>query len=164
MRARVAAKRTLKGEKFTELILEVLRLWGELESHGTRLTRPFGQTPSRWQVLGGADEGPRTVSQIARRMGLTRQGVQKVAHVLVRERLIELVPNPDHRRSPILRLTGRGKAVLERINAAQAVWSNEVAEGLRLPDLEAAVLAIREVTGRLKAAVGDGGPIDPRRH
>lgn len=67
--------------------------------------------------------------------------------------LVDIVPNPDHRRSPILRLTPRGADVLARINAAQAVWSNEMTEGLRLPDLEAAVRAIREVTERLKGAV-----------
>jgi len=149
----VAVKRTPKGEMLTELILDVFRFWGELERHGRRLVKPFGQSPSRWQVLGAAREEPRTVSQIGRRMGLTRQGVQRVANMLVRDRMADFVPNPDHRRSPILRLTPRGADVLARINAAQAVWSNEMTEGLRLPDLEAAVRAIREVTERLKGAV-----------
>lgn len=143
-------KRTPTARKLTELILDVFRFWGELERHGNRLVKPFGQTPSRWQVMGAASEEPRTVAQIARRMGLTRQAVQRVAHVLVRDRLAEFAPNPEHRRSPIVRLTPRGEALLARMNAAQAVWSNTLAEGLRLTDLDAAVQTLRTVTTRLR--------------
>lgn len=143
-------KRTPTARKLTELILDVFRFWGELERHGNRLVKPFGQTPSRWQVMGAASEEPRTVAQIARRMGLTRQGVQRVAHALVRERLAEFAVNPEHRRSPILRLTSRGEALLARMNAAQAVWSNRLADGLRLPDLDATVRTMRIVTERLR--------------
>lgn len=146
----VTAKRTPTASKLTELILDVFRFWGELERHGNRLVKPFGQTPARWQVMGAASEEPRTVAQIARRMGLTRQAVQRVAHVLVRDRLAEFDPNPEHRRSPILRLTAKGEALLARINAAQAAWSNTLAEGLRLTDLDAAVQTLRIVTRRLR--------------
>lgn len=146
------SKRTLKGDRLTELILDVFQFWGELERHGTRLAKPFGQTPSRWQVMGAVSEAPRTVAQIGRRMGLSRQGVQRVANALVRDRVAEFVSNPDHRRSPILRLTRHGEEILSRINTGQSTWSNEMAAGLNLQDLEAAIRTIKAVSKRFRDA------------
>ncbi|HEV8339878.1 MAG TPA: MarR family transcriptional regulator [bacterium] len=146
-------KRTPKAEALTELILEAFRFRGELERHGRRIVEPFGQTPTGWLVLGAVDEEPRTVSQIARRMGVTRQGVQRVAHALVKNRHAAFADNPDHRRSPILTLTPRGRQVLARIDAVQAIWSNRLAEPLPLQDLANAVQTIRRVTDRLKSGL-----------
>lgn len=149
----MAGRRTLKGEALTDLILEVFRFRGELERHGKKIVRPFEQTPTRWLVLGAVGERPRTIPQIARRMGVTRQGVQRVADAMVRDGLAEFVDNPDHRRSPILRLTVRGQQILARINAAQTGWSNKVAEEFALEDLRRAVRTIEAVTNHLKATV-----------
>lgn len=146
-------RRTARAEAFTDLILEVFNFRGELERHGKRIVRPFGQTPTRWLVLGGIDEAPRTVPQIARRMGVTRQAVQRVADQLVKDGLADFDDNPDHRRSSLLTLTTRGGRVLSRINAAQAGWSNAVAETLALEDLRAAIRTIKAATNRLRGTV-----------
>ncbi|HEU4740990.1 MAG TPA: helix-turn-helix domain-containing protein, partial [Meiothermus sp.] len=82
------------GEAFTELALEVFRLNGLLLEAGDELTRPVGQTSARWQVLGVVEHGPVTVPQVARVMGLTRQGVQRTADLLEEDGLIEYVENP----------------------------------------------------------------------
>ncbi len=155
MRSALPGKRTPKAEALTDLILEVFRFRGELERHGRRIVEPFGQTPTGWLVLGAIDEGPRTVPQIARRMGVTRQGVQRVADGLVKTRLAAFADNPDHRRSLILTLTPHGRQVLARIDSVQAVWSNRLAEPLSLRDLANAVQTIRTVINRLKATVWD---------
>ena len=48
---------------------------------------------------------------IARRLGLARQSVQRVA-----DGHATFEPNPDHQRSPLLILTSAGQAVLGTIN------------------------------------------------
>ena len=119
----------------TSLILKLLELHGVLDEHARLITRPVGQTPVRWKVLGGAEESPRTVSQIARRMGVDRQGVQRVADALVKEGLIRLEKNPDHRRSPKLLLTPEGQATFDKITCRQMKWVNELARHLPMNDV-----------------------------
>ena len=143
--------RTRKGEILTELIMETFRLRGALERHGRRLTEPEGQTPARWQVLGATYRDRRTVPQIARRMGLSRQTVQRVADLLVAETLARYDDNPDHRRSPLLLLTTAGERLVERINRAQAVWSNDIADGLALGDLRTTLATVRSLVETLEA-------------
>ena len=98
-------RRTRAGDSTTALILTVMELSGELRRHGRSITEPVGQSPARWQVLGAVRETPLTVSQIARRMGSTRQGMQRVANVLAEEGLIEFLDNRDHKSSPNVSLT-----------------------------------------------------------
>src|SRR5215471_17448844 len=76
------------------------------------IARELGQTVARWHVVSA---GPCTVPTVARRLGLTRQGVQRVAGDLLAARLLKAAPNPDHARSPLLTLTNRGQLVLEQL-------------------------------------------------
>ncbi len=67
-----------------------------------------GQSMARWQVLNASSSGKWTVPDIARRLGLTRQSVQRVAHALVEDNLASFTPNPERRNSPHLQLTLQG--------------------------------------------------------
>ena len=140
-------KRTPKAELLRQLILDMLQLDGTLRSHAEGMTAKQGQTPARWKVLTAAGCDVRTVPQIARRMGLTRQAVQRIANQLVKDGLAEFVENPDHRGSPILQLTAAGTAIDDAICDQHARWSNQVARKLNGARLEAALEAIREVLG-----------------
>src|SRR6266511_6346575 len=99
--------RTPTGEAATKLILSTFRANGLLLDAGDLLSANEGLTSARWQVLGAiaVAERPLTVPQIARRMGLTRQSVHATVNRLVRDGLLELAPNADHRRSPLVCLT-----------------------------------------------------------
>jgi DNA-binding MarR family transcriptional regulator len=127
-------RRSGAGHALTDLVLEVFRLNGRLLAAGDRMTRPAGQTSARWQVLGAIDVEPRTVSQIARVMGLTRQSVQRTADRLQAEGLVSYVDNPAHRRAKLLALTTRGRSVLNGITQRQVVWANDL--GARLGEVE----------------------------
>ncbi len=131
-------KRTKKGSVYTDLVLSMLELYGLLTDHGIRITKPCGQSPARWQVLGAIPDEPLAVSQIARRMGLTRQSVQRVANILNNEGLVEYVINPDHQRSPKVRITPKGRAILNKINDRQASWANEIGKQMSLNDISTA--------------------------
>jgi DNA-binding MarR family transcriptional regulator len=126
--------RSRGGEKVTELVLKLLALHGVLFSHGQKITQPLGQTPARWQVLGAIETQELTVSQIARRMGVTRQGTQRTADILKEEGLVDFIENPDHIKSPKIKLTAAGVRVLKTINAKQAEWANQIARQISLDD------------------------------
>jgi DNA-binding MarR family transcriptional regulator len=119
-------RRSGAGTALTDLVLEVFRLNGRLLATGDQMTRPVRQTSARWQVLGAIDREPRTVSQIARVMGLTRQSVQRTADRLRTEGLVTYVDNPAHRRAKLVRLTARGRSVLDWITRRQVAWANEL--------------------------------------
>jgi DNA-binding MarR family transcriptional regulator len=132
---------TTQGAMFTELVLETFRLNGRLLAAGDRMTRPLGLTSARWQVLGAVEDGALPVAQIARNMGLTRQAVQRIANVLRADKLVEFTDNPNHRRSRLVGLTAKGRAVLAEAMVLQTDWANGLAAEL-LPDRLAAALSV----------------------
>ena len=133
-----------------QLILDILQLDGALRGRAESMTAEHDQTPARWKVLTAAGCDVRTVPQIARRMGLTRQAVQRIANQLVKDSLAEFVENPDHRGSPILRLTERGVAVDDAICERHAKWSNRVVRKLDASRLEIALETIRDLLARVE--------------
>jgi DNA-binding MarR family transcriptional regulator len=135
-----------------DLMLEVFRLNGALLRHGAMLTAPVGQTQARWQVIGAVAEATRTVPQIARRMGMSRQSVQRVADLLVEDGLLGFERNPDHARSPLLRLTTKGIRLEGELTEIGAKWSEAIAKGMPAGDLESTVTVIRRIVDRLDEA------------
>ncbi|MEM7169838.1 MAG: helix-turn-helix domain-containing protein [Pseudomonadota bacterium] len=151
--------RTAKGEALTALILETFRLNGGLLAAGNSLTKPMGMTSARWQVMGAIDEYGRslTVAQIARRMGLTRQGVQRIINELEKRGLVEFQANLDHKRSPLVKITQVGSDVMSNIAKVQAAWVNELSEGLSEREIRAALKLLETVRDRLEQADTNGG-------
>jgi DNA-binding MarR family transcriptional regulator len=140
---------TSAGRTFTALVLELFRLNGRLLAAGDRLTKPLGLTSARWQILGGIEDQGRSVAQIARRMGLARQNVQRLADALEKEGLVAYAPNPDHRRAKLVFLTERGRKAFRELGRRQAVWANEIASCVRHSDMK----LVLEVLRKLRSAV-----------
>jgi DNA-binding MarR family transcriptional regulator len=145
-------RRTDEGDRATEVILAVFRANGLLLAAGDQLSAQDGLTSARWQVLGAVAlaQQPLTVPQIARRMGLTRQSVHSTVSRLIGDGFVELVPNADHRRSRLVRLTALGEEKYAAIDSLQATWVNRLAEGLRPADLETAARVLDELCARLE--------------
>jgi DNA-binding MarR family transcriptional regulator len=93
---------------------------GLLLAAGNLLTGDQGLTSARWQVLGAIAlaQRPLTVPQIARRVGLTRRAICGTVGRLVRDGLLALAPNADHRRSPLVCLSEPGRATYAAIDRA----------------------------------------------
>jgi DNA-binding MarR family transcriptional regulator len=145
-------ERTAEGDLATQVILAAFRANGLLIAAGDTLARPEGLTAARWQVLGAiALAGrPLTVPQIARRMGLTRQSVHITIRRLAADGLVELRPNTDHRRSPLVHTTTRGRATYQALHRRQVAWVNTLAAGLSPPDLQATVRVLHQLCVRLE--------------
>jgi DNA-binding MarR family transcriptional regulator len=102
--------------EYQRLVADLFEVAGALRRDGEATARRAGQTQARWQVMWIAATGELTVPAIARRLGVTRQNVQRIAHELVADGLATFAENPDHRRSPLMLLTPRGREILDEIN------------------------------------------------
>ncbi|MGW4703125.1 MarR family winged helix-turn-helix transcriptional regulator [Streptomyces sp. NPDC004285] len=100
--------------------LGVFRLNGQFLAVSEKLAEPAGLTAAWWQVLGAVLPEPLPVAGIARAMGITRQSVQRVADLLVRDGLAANAPNPAHRRAKLLAPTEAGRAAVRRIDPGHA--------------------------------------------
>ena len=142
---------TAAGAALTDLILATFRLNRRLLDAAQRLAAEGEITAVSWQVLGGVLDGPRTVADVGRMMGMTRQGVQRVADVLVDRGLAEYRANPAHRRAKLLACTEEGYWAIRRISIAQHPWADEVGSALGAAELRSA----RETMERLTAILDD---------
>jgi DNA-binding MarR family transcriptional regulator len=97
------------------IVADVFELAGRFREQGETIAKAVGQTQARWQIMSAASTDSLTVPQIARRLGVSRQNVQRIADLLVEESWASFEPNPDHRGSPHLVLSARGRAALARI-------------------------------------------------
>ncbi len=140
-------QRTLSGQELTKLILEVFRLNGALLKAGDKLTKPFGLTSARWQVLGAIEqEGePLSVAQISRRMGLSRQAVQRIANGLEKIGFVTFNANPDHKTAKHIKLTSKGQQSLNQIDAAQIEWVNQLAKNIDSNELRTALNLLQKI-------------------
>ena len=145
----VRPSRTPAGDAFTDLVLEVARLGGIFTAAGESLAKVHGQTLARWVILDAIEDQPSTVAQIARRRGIARQAVQRVADLLERDGLVAYEPNPSHVRAKLLRPTPKGQEILRKISIDQKAWSDAHGKAIGRAELERAramVASIREAT------------------
>ena len=133
------------GAALTQLILLTFRLNGRLLDAAERMARAGGLTAARWQVLGGVLDEPRPVAEIARRMGLTRQSVQRVADLLVDEGFATWEPNPRHRRAKLLRPTQAARTAIHQIAVRQHPWSSAVGDAVGATPLRRAAATLEQV-------------------
>jgi DNA-binding MarR family transcriptional regulator len=130
--------RTPAAQRFAWLVADVYELAGELERCGEILAKGVGQSGARWKVLSAGSVGGQTVAQLARRLGLARQSVQRVADALENDALLRYEPNPNHQRSPRVALTTAGDEALGRLSAAAARWEDPLAARLGRAELDEA--------------------------
>ncbi|WP_435240419.1 MarR family winged helix-turn-helix transcriptional regulator [Streptomyces cucumeris] len=138
------------SDEMALLVADVYEAAGLLRRSGEAIAATEGQTQARWQLLSVASGEPLTVPQAARRLGIARQGVQRVAHDLVGEELAAFEANPDHKGSPLLVLTPAGRHTLERITARATAVHEELAGDIRPDEIGAARELLRRVIDRVR--------------
>lgn len=96
------------------LLDEVRLLWRSVGEAGDRSDAAEAVTGEmRAVLLVLRREGPAPVPAIARRRQVSRQRIQGLVDRLRRLQLIELAPNPEHRRSALIRLTQTGRKLID---------------------------------------------------
>lgn len=132
-------KRTPAGEALSAMMLDLFRVTSLALTAGDRLVAPLGLTSARWQILGAIvrAERPQPVAWIARDLGTHRQNVQRIINDLHEDGLVNLEPNPHHRRAQLVVLTNKGRRAFEDAMCLEAPWISEITYGLNLKDLDA---------------------------
>ena len=145
-------KHTPAGRALTDVVLELFRLNNRMITAGDRLVADLGLTSARWQVLGTivTSERAQPVAWLARDMGGNRQNVQRIVNDLADDGLVAFQPNPHHRRAQLVVLTERGREAFDAAMRLQAPWINELAEGLRVTDIETALAVVSTIRRRLE--------------
>lgn len=142
---------------YRRFVADVYELAGTSRETSERIARASGQTAARWHVMSVVSEQAATVATIARRLGLTRQSVQRVVNDLVDGRLVALHPNPDHARASLVALTPEGERVVEELFArseASRTRLLELAE-VEAADLDAARATLQALLRAFEATAAD---------
>ena len=142
---------TRKSRALTDLIIETFSLNGALLSACDRLVQDIGLTSARWQVLGalGLEQRPLTVAQIARRMGLSRQAVQRLVNELETSGVLRFEDNPDHKRAKLVALTPKGERAYTRADERQVGWARNLSNKVSQQDIETALAVLQSINLRL---------------
>lgn len=144
------------------MIMMTFPLERRLSAAGDALASSAGQSLARWLVLEAIDQSPASVADIGRSLGLARQGIQRLADLLVEAGLATYEDNPRHARAKLMTITPDGRRALRLIQRAQREWSNRLGERLGRQRLETAMHTMQAV---LAAVTEDmphraGGPDD----
>lgn len=112
-------KHDLKSNPLIRLVDELARLQGRVKSLFDQVQAESGLKPMENVVLTAiieADTAP-TVPQIGRSLGHPRQVIQRAVNDLADMGFIERLPNPDHKRAPLLSITEKGEMLKQRTDA-----------------------------------------------
>ncbi|MCI2418552.1 MarR family transcriptional regulator [Saccharopolyspora sp. K220] len=86
-----------------------------------------------------------TVPQIARTLELSRQFVQRMVNDALEQGFVTLRPNPAHRRSALVELTGPGYAAIRAVQAAEHEAMGHVGGDLTAVDVATTLRVLREM-------------------
>ena len=141
-------KYTQNRELFTEVVLELFKLNGLLNTEGDSLAQEYGLSSARWKVLGAIEvqNMPLTVSQVARTMGQSRQAVQKIVNAMHKDGFLSLEDNPDHKRAKLIILTHKGKEVYSNLEKKQIPWANQCSVQLNETQLKTTLATLRNIS------------------
>lgn len=141
------------------LIADTAELIGRSRSTSDVMARESGQTVARWHLMSVLSGTPQSVASSARRLGLARQSVQRVANELLADGLVRSTPDPNDARAPLFELTTRGDTLVTDLYSRSDGSRTELVQraNVSLRQLTAARQTIRALIG----AFEDETPRDP---
>jgi DNA-binding MarR family transcriptional regulator len=120
-----------------EAVVGLMRTADLIRRHAAALVEPHGITPQQFNVLrilrGAADEGLPTL-EVAERMIEQTPGVTRLLDRLEVKELVRRQRCPKDRRQHLCWITGKGLALLEKIDAVAPRANEESMKGLKQKD------------------------------
>jgi DNA-binding MarR family transcriptional regulator len=142
---------TGKGEAIADLMLEVAQFFFRIRAVGQRtglITSWGGGAFGFMRSL--AVIGPLTVPQIAQMRPTSRQRMQRLADELATEGLVELIDNPRHRRSKLVRLTRKGDSRYRELSARFLAIASTMGAELSEADIRRTTEIVRRLSDEAK--------------
>jgi DNA-binding MarR family transcriptional regulator len=128
----------------TRLLFHALRQWSDT------LHAELGTTAAMRGVLELILlDGPATVPSMARARGVSRQRVQQQVDALLERGLLERQDNPAHRRSSIIALTDKGRALTQNMRSEELHVLSRMQVGVS----DSATLEASQVLSEWRSAV-----------
>jgi DNA-binding MarR family transcriptional regulator len=124
--------RSQENAKDVESILAAIRAcFARLRVIAEALHRELGVTGAMRAILETLSQGREmTVPAIARSKRMSRQNIQVIVDGLVEAKLVELIANPGHKRSPLLGLTKHGRATFREMRLRERSVLKTLGAGL----------------------------------
>ncbi|APX32184.1 MarR family transcriptional regulator [Brachybacterium sp. P6-10-X1] len=101
-------------------------------------------------------DGERTVPQLARSQDLSRQFVQRMVHEARRAGQVELVDNPSHRRSHLVRITPQGHEAITAVTDREQALLGSVGGNLTAQELTATLRVLHHMDEALIRIEAEG--------
>jgi DNA-binding MarR family transcriptional regulator len=141
-----------KAEAITELMLEVAQCFFKIRALGQKTGFITGWGGGAFGFMRSlALLGPLTVPQIAKMRPTSRQRMQRLANELAAEGLVELIDNPKHRRSKLVRLTPKGDARYRELDARLLSIASTMGVALSEADIRKTIEIVRQMSDDVKA-------------
>lgn len=121
----------------TQNLSQVLKRWGDVLHEGLELTAAM-----RGILDALLFDGAASVPRIARKRGASRQHVQQLVDALLARDLVERRHNPSHRRSSLIALTDKGRALVENMRADERNAIGRIQAGVSDQAIEEAELVL----------------------
>ncbi len=106
-----------------------------------------GMSASMRSVMGCLwEQGAQTVPEMARRLGVGRQFIQRVVNDLLEGALVSRFPNPAHQRSWLCDLSARGRDALGRANDREGQMLDVAINGMDHDDLQTCLRVLTQLS------------------
>ena len=111
------------------------------------MTKKLGLTSARWKVIAviALSSAGVTVPGIARVLGQSRQAVQRITDVMVKDGLLEYTANPKHKKSSLVVLSASGREAYTQLRSVQDPWAIESTTDIPIEDLDADLKVVRKL-------------------
>ena len=134
-------------------LINISALFNEIHLLSAQLKKPSASHQQNQKLLLATksllqtlhEGGPQTVPSIALARNSSRQNIQIIANRLQALGCIEFIPNPNHKKSDLLRLTPKGESLLASSMQHETDLLNSLASQLPEHDLHASLELLREL-------------------
>lgn len=151
-------KVNLPDDTISKFSRSIFTVNGLLLDAGNSVAKPLNLSVAKWHVLGRANYKSRTVADIARYIGVSRQSVQRIANELKKDNLIKFSPHEIDGRTQIVVLTDKGRTALKQLYENDKQWSEGFMSNINRAELEQITNQLSKISEKI--AKYNGGKLD----
>ncbi len=134
-----------------DLSVAVIELYFRIEA-ATEAIAGFAHAGGEWGVLRSLSlEGPQTVPDMARARPVSRQHCQSIVNELKARGMVEMIDNPRHKRSSLVKITNAGQSYFDKMTERFLLASAALAPKFDAGDVETATKTLRQAREMLGA-------------
>jgi DNA-binding MarR family transcriptional regulator len=146
--------RMMSQPLLSQLLESIPPAYHRLGACGDLLHAPLGLSSGMRALLLSIDRlGPMTVSRLAAMRPVSRQFVQRLTDEMLTGGWVVTALNPNHKRSPLVVLTDKGRAALRTMEEVEAPYLEELGAGLSADEIATATRLLRIIADRISPEV-----------